>query len=46
MASTATRGRRVADAAFALAFASVSGLPAPLDLFHSDALLALGLREL
>src|SRR6266545_6478723 len=40
IASTATRGKRPDDGTF-VAFASVSGFPAPLDLFHSDDLLAL-----
>src|SRR6185295_14321299 len=39
--STTTRGMREEGCAFAVDFASVSGLPAPLDLFHPDDLLAL-----
>src|SRR5258708_2080005 len=41
IASTATRGKRADGGTLAVAFASVSGFPAPLDLFHSDDLLAL-----
>ncbi len=41
MASTATRGKRADGGTLALVFASVSGFPAPLDLFHSDDMLAL-----
>src|SRR6266851_2952052 len=41
IASTATRGKRADGGTLAVAFASVGGFPAPLDLFHSDDLLAL-----